>query len=67
MNDSVVTPSSSIAPSSKRELSSPLSPEDLPLKKNKSNMSGTENSMDVGVLNQAKTSHLASTNHRRIH
>lgn len=52
MNDSVsaTTPSRSIAPSSKRELSSPLSPEDLPSKKNKFNMSGSENSensMDV--------------------
>lgn len=49
MNDSIsaVTPSRSIAPSSKRELSSPLSPEDLPSKKNKFNMSGSENSMDV--------------------
>lgn len=49
MNDSVspITPSRSIAPSSKRELSSPLSPEDLPSKKNKFNMSGSDNSMDV--------------------
>ena len=55
MNDSVVTPSRSIAPSSKRELSSPLSPEDLPLKKNKSNMSGTENSMDVGGVESGES------------
>ena len=50
MNDSVsaVIPSRSIAPSSSiRVLSSPLSPEDLPLKKNKSNMSSRENSVDV--------------------
>lgn len=61
MNDSVsaTTPSRSIAPSSKRELSSPLSPEDLPSKKNKFNMSGSENSMDV-VAEEAADSQLFS-------
>lgn len=57
MNDSVspITPSRSIAPSSKRELSSPLSPEDLPSKKNKFNMSGSDNSMDVVAEESAES------------
>ena len=57
MNDSVspITPSRSVAPSSKRELSSPLSPEDLPSKKNKFNMSGSDNSMDVVAEESAES------------